>query len=205
MGSAAAWSLAQSGHEVLLLERFSPGHVQGASHGATRNFNPAYSEPEYVRLLKRSNVLWDEISSLAGTELLKRTGLVNHGIVAEQHAMHTALSRAGFDSELLGISEAEDRFAGMKFETEVLHVPLAARSMRILPSLPCSSLPAVPEQRSNMASESPRFLFCPRTALKSASTTALRNSASVPVMPSALSAHGPRSCWALLFIFPRSM
>jgi sarcosine oxidase len=123
MGSAAAWSLAQLGHEVLLLERFSPGHVQGASHGATRNFNPAYSEPEYVRLLKRSNVLWDEISSLAGTELLKRTGLVNHGIVAEQHAMHTALSRAGFDSELLGISEAEDRFAGMKFETEVLHVP----------------------------------------------------------------------------------
>ncbi len=123
MGSAAAWSLAQAGHEVLLLERFSPGHVQGASHGTTRNFNPAYAEPEYVRLLQRSNVLWDEISSAAGTELLKRTGLVNHGIVAEQHAMHVALSRAGFASELLGIAEAEERFSGMKFETEVLHIP----------------------------------------------------------------------------------
>ena len=36
MGSAAAWALASAGREVLLLERFEPGHVRGASHGASR-------------------------------------------------------------------------------------------------------------------------------------------------------------------------
>lgn len=123
MGSAAAWSLASAGHEVLLLERFAPGHLEGASHGATRNFNPAYTEPEYLRLLQRSDALWDSLSEQAGTRLLERTGLVNHGIVAEQRAMHQVLAHAGFGSELLSIAAAEERFAGMKFETEVLHIP----------------------------------------------------------------------------------
>ncbi|MBF6670617.1 MULTISPECIES: FAD-dependent oxidoreductase [Glutamicibacter] len=123
MGSATALSLAQRGHEVLLLERFEPGHLNGASHGTTRNFNPAYGRPEYLRLLQRSNTLWDEISAQAGTRLLHRTGLVNHGIVAEQRQMHEVLAGAGFASELLGIDEAEARFGGLKFETEVLHIP----------------------------------------------------------------------------------
>src|SRR4029077_5206737 len=33
MGSAAAWQLARRGRDVVLLERFAPGHVNGASHG----------------------------------------------------------------------------------------------------------------------------------------------------------------------------
>ncbi|WP_349930638.1 FAD-dependent oxidoreductase [Glutamicibacter mishrai] len=123
MGSAAALSLAQRGHEVLLLERFEPGHLKGASHGTTRNFNPAYARPEYLHLLQRADSLWDELSAQAGTELLHRTGLVNHGIVAEQRQMHQVLAEAGFASELLGIEEAEERFGGMRFETEVLHIP----------------------------------------------------------------------------------
>lgn len=123
MGSATALSLAQAGHEVLLLERFEPGHVQGASHGTTRNFNPAYDQPEYLRLLTRANTLWDEISAQSGTQLLTRTGLVNHGIVEKQRKMHQVLANAGFSSELLRIEEAQERFAGMKFETEVLHIP----------------------------------------------------------------------------------
>ena len=123
MGSAAAWSLANGGHEVLLIERFAPGHREGASHGATRNFNPAYAEPEYLRLLQRSNTLWDEISQRSGKPILTRTGLVNHGIVEAQRAMHEVLGQAGFGSELLSLEAAEERFAGMKFETEVLHIP----------------------------------------------------------------------------------
>lgn len=123
MGSATALSLALRGHEVLLLERFEPGHLHGASHGTTRNFNPAYALPEYLRLLQRADALWDEISAQAGTELLHRTGLVNHGNVAEQRQMHQVLAGAGFASELLSIDEAEARFSGMRFETEVLHIP----------------------------------------------------------------------------------
>ena len=38
MGAATAWQLARRGREVALLERFEPGHLLGASHGASRNF-----------------------------------------------------------------------------------------------------------------------------------------------------------------------
>ncbi len=122
MGSATAYFLAAAGREVVLLERFEPGHVQGASHGSTRNFNPAYDHLDYVSLLQRSHLLWDEVSQQAGVELLKRTGLVNHGDVPGQRAIHQVLPRAGFTSELLGIDEAQERFAGMRFETEALFI-----------------------------------------------------------------------------------
>ncbi|WP_313810734.1 FAD-dependent oxidoreductase [Glutamicibacter sp.] len=123
MGSATSHFLAAAGHEVVLLERFDPGHVQGASHGSTRNFNPAYDHPEYVRFLQRSQLLWDEVSQQAGVQLLHRTGLVNHGDVPGQRVIHRVLGRAGFDSELLSISEAQERFSGMRFETETLYIP----------------------------------------------------------------------------------
>jgi sarcosine oxidase len=38
MGSAAAWQIASRGLDVILLERFEPGHTHGASHGASRIF-----------------------------------------------------------------------------------------------------------------------------------------------------------------------
>ncbi|WP_276206106.1 FAD-dependent oxidoreductase [Williamsia sp. 1135] len=34
MGSAAAWHLARRGVDTVLLERFTPGHTNGASHGS---------------------------------------------------------------------------------------------------------------------------------------------------------------------------
>ena len=54
IGLSTAWNLARRGQRVLLLERFAPGHTRGASHGATRNFNPAYADPAYVGLLRRA-------------------------------------------------------------------------------------------------------------------------------------------------------
>lgn len=123
MGSATALSLATAGHEVLLLERFESGHVQGASHGTTRNFNPAYARTPYVRLLQCANLLWDELSEASGVQLLNRTGLVNHGDVQGQRQIQQVLKAAGFDSDLLSIAQAEEQFAGMKFETEALHIP----------------------------------------------------------------------------------
>lgn len=54
MGSAAAWALASAGREVLLLERFEPGHVRGASHGASRIYRTTYTEPEYLDLAQEA-------------------------------------------------------------------------------------------------------------------------------------------------------
>ena len=45
MGSAAAWHLADRGYDVVLLERFAPGHVLGASHGASRIYRRPTTGP----------------------------------------------------------------------------------------------------------------------------------------------------------------
>ncbi|WP_425560288.1 FAD-dependent oxidoreductase, partial [Kineococcus glutinatus] len=86
MGSAAAWQLARRGRQVLLLERFAPGHHHGASHGATRNFNTAYAQPVYLDLVLEALGSWRELEAASGTVLLDLVGLVNHGVVAPYEA-----------------------------------------------------------------------------------------------------------------------
>ncbi len=44
MGSAAACHLARRGQRVLGLDRFSPPHTMGSSHGRTRIIREAYFE-----------------------------------------------------------------------------------------------------------------------------------------------------------------
>ena len=59
MGSAAAYHLAGRGKRVLGLERFSPAHDKGSSHGRSRIIRQSYFEgAEYVPLLLRSYELW---------------------------------------------------------------------------------------------------------------------------------------------------
>ncbi|MCU1519771.1 MAG: FAD-dependent oxidoreductase, partial [Arthrobacter sp.] len=51
------------GADVTLLEQFGPGHRNGASYGATRNLNLAYSDPDYVAMLAGSVELWNELET----------------------------------------------------------------------------------------------------------------------------------------------
>jgi len=75
MGSAACYHLAKRGQKVLGLERFDLGHVMGSSHGLTRIIRIAYFEGEqYVPLLKRAAILWEETGREAGTQLFFKTG-----------------------------------------------------------------------------------------------------------------------------------
>ena len=69
MGSAAAYQLARRGARVLGLERFTPAHDQGSSHGQSRIIRQAYYEnPSYVPLLLRAYELWAEIEREAGRD-----------------------------------------------------------------------------------------------------------------------------------------
>lgn len=80
MGSAAARHLARRGVRVLGLERFTPAHDLGSSHGDTRIVRMAYFEkPDYVPLLKRSYELWDELARDVGYEVFVRTGALMIG------------------------------------------------------------------------------------------------------------------------------
>jgi sarcosine oxidase len=75
MGSAAAYHLARRGRRVLGLERFTPAHDQGSSHGGSRVIRLAYFEgPEYVPLLLRAYELWRSLEHDSGCELLVQTG-----------------------------------------------------------------------------------------------------------------------------------
>jgi sarcosine oxidase len=123
MGSAAAWALSRRGRDVTLLEQFGPGHRNGASHGATRNFNLAYANPHYVAMLAESASLWNELETDGGEQLLARTGVVNHGTDPRLGDVQNALLAVGLRAEFLPAAEAAERWRGIRFNQRVLHMP----------------------------------------------------------------------------------
>jgi sarcosine oxidase len=127
MGSATAWQLARRGRSVLLLERFLPGHLNGASHGASRNFNTAYSDPTYVAMLAEALPLWRELEGESQVRVLDRVGMVNHGPNPAFDDVVSSLARVGLGGSFLHPAEAGERWPGIRFDGRVLHTPDAGR------------------------------------------------------------------------------
>jgi sarcosine oxidase len=66
-GAAALWRLASRGVDVIGLERFTPGHALGSSHGGSRMIRLARPEhPGLVPLARRSLQLWEELADGGG-------------------------------------------------------------------------------------------------------------------------------------------
>ena len=81
MGSAALYHLAARGQRVIGLERATPGHDGGSSHGESRIIRMAYFEhPSYVPLLRRAYENWRALERDTGAELLTLTGIIEAGI-----------------------------------------------------------------------------------------------------------------------------
>jgi sarcosine oxidase len=75
MGSAAAYHLAARGQRVLGLEKFTPAHDKGSSHGGSRIIRQSYFEdPAYVPLLLRAYELWGQLADDAQREVYRLTG-----------------------------------------------------------------------------------------------------------------------------------
>jgi len=80
MGSAALFELARRGQRVLGIERFTPGHDRGSSHGSTRIIRLSYFEhPSYVPLVRRAYGLWRELEQSSRQRLLYETGIAEMG------------------------------------------------------------------------------------------------------------------------------
>jgi sarcosine oxidase len=98
MGSAAVYQLAKRGNKVLGLDRFSPPHDNGSSHGESRIIRQAIGEgEEYVPLVLRSYELWREIEEATGRELLTITGgltLESQNSEAVMHGRRNFLDQA---------------------------------------------------------------------------------------------------------------
>src|SRR3954463_16236633 len=79
-GAAALHRLARRGVRVLGIERLTPGHDRGSSHGESRIIRLGYFEhPSYVPLLRRSYALWRELEAEAISNLLHIPGIVGIG------------------------------------------------------------------------------------------------------------------------------
>jgi sarcosine oxidase len=113
MGSAAAYHLAARGSRVLGLERFTPAHNQGSSHGESRIIRQAYFEdPAYVPLLLRAYDLWHQIERETDEEILTVTGGLMMG-PAESRTVSGSLASAeqwGLAFEMMDASEISKRW-----------------------------------------------------------------------------------------------
>ena len=75
MGSATLCQLARRGHRALGIDRFSPPHANGSSHGDTRITRLAIGEgAHYTPLALRSHELWRELERETGERLLASIG-----------------------------------------------------------------------------------------------------------------------------------
>lgn len=127
IGSAAAWRLAGRGAGTVVLERFEPGHVRGASHGASRIFRFAYPDPFYVELAMRALPQWRAAEAATGRTLLAVTGGIDHGASPEVAQIADALTAAGVPGQWFGPDEATRRWPGLRFDTQVLYHEASGR------------------------------------------------------------------------------
>src|SRR5689334_8950412 len=113
MGSATLYHLARAGVRVLGIDRFTPPHAMGSSHGLTRIIREAYFEdPLYVPLVQRAYELWAELEQRSRRRLLTQTGGLMIGS-AEGVLVGGALRSARehrLKHELLSASELRSRF-----------------------------------------------------------------------------------------------
>ena len=125
MGSATAYQLARRGMRVLGLDRFTPPHAFGSSHGETRIIREAYFEhPVYVPMVQRAYELWRDLEKESDTTLLRETGGVMIGRPDSElvkGARHSA-ELHGLRHEMLTASEVRKRFPALHPENDMVAV-----------------------------------------------------------------------------------
>ena len=79
-GSSALYHLSKTDKKVLGIDRFTPPHTHGSSHGQSRITRQAYHEnPLYVPFVKEAYNLWYDLERISGKKLLLETGGVMLG------------------------------------------------------------------------------------------------------------------------------
>lgn len=77
VGSAALYQLARRGVSVIGIDRFSPPHTLGSSHGETRITREGVGEGAvYTPLAMRSHAIWRELEAATGADLLLTCGML---------------------------------------------------------------------------------------------------------------------------------
>ncbi len=110
---------------VLGLDRFTPPHAFGSSHGETRIIREAYFEhPVYVPMVQRAYELWRDLEKESGTTLLRETGGVmigRHDSDLVKGARHSA-ELHGLRYQLLTASEVHAQFPALHPDNDMVAV-----------------------------------------------------------------------------------
>jgi len=125
MGSAAAFHLARRGVRVLGLDRHTPPHAFGSSHGDSRIIREAYFEhPVYVPMVQRAFELWRELETMSCTTLLTRTGGLMIGRPESELVAGARRSAEahGLVHTLLSAGEVRARFPALHPEGDMVAV-----------------------------------------------------------------------------------
>jgi sarcosine oxidase len=90
-GSATLYQLAKRGRTVLGMDRFSPPHGEGSSHGDTRITRLAIGEGvQYTPLAIRSHEIWRELERETDRSLLTTDGALIISSAAKTSVTHVA-------------------------------------------------------------------------------------------------------------------
>jgi len=120
MGSATVYALTRAqarSPRVLGIDRFSPPHRLGSSHGRTRIIREAYFEgPAYVPIVRRAFDLWRELEQAAGRTLYSRTRGITLGAPDGMLASGARASAEQFDvpHRVLSAAEVTRNFPGLR-------------------------------------------------------------------------------------------
>lgn len=118
MGSAAAYQLARRGLRVLGIDRFTPPHSEGSSHGQTRITRLAIGEGAYyVPLVLRSHEIWRELEAQTGEKLLLECG-------------HVSIDGTSGNGALHGKASFFERIVSTASQFNIAHELLTADEMR---------------------------------------------------------------------------
>ncbi len=121
VGSATLYQVAKLGARAIGIDRFTPPHDQGSSHGDTRITRQAIGEGrEFVPLVLRSNQIWEELEAATGRSLLTRNGglvLASPNMPGDHHGSTSfiqdtiaAATEFGIAHEILDTDELRRRF-----------------------------------------------------------------------------------------------
>lgn len=121
MGAAATYQLAKRGAKVLGIDRYSPPHEFGSTHGDTRITRVACGEgAEYSTFAARSHQIWRELEGELGVDLFTQNGLLvifgpgqratNHTVPQFLTATVEAAQQAKIDYEILDTATIRARY-----------------------------------------------------------------------------------------------
>lgn len=120
-GAATLMQLARRGVAAIGIDRYSPPHQRGSSHGETRITRLAIGEGEvYTPLAMRSHALWRDIEAETGATLLTQIGvLIVQSAEAEGDFLKQTIScaqRFGIGHEIIDGDQLSERFPQFGFD-----------------------------------------------------------------------------------------